>query len=69
MTPIKLGITDNAVAPPKAQFIDLTPTWVGLVPLLVTLIENGDAQGRRTAIEEMTRMAAAADRLVESTRS
>ena len=47
-----------------AQYIDVTPSWEGLVPSLVTLIENGSAEGRKIAREELHRMARAADMAV-----
>lgn len=48
--------------PPRAaRTIDATPTWAGLMPALIALIENGTAEGRATAIAEITRLAHAAD--------
>lgn len=41
--------------------IDLTPTWQGIVPALILLIENGNAEGRKFAQEELMRLAAFAD--------
>ena len=43
------------------ETIDCTPSWEGLVPYLVTLIENGSIEGRKIAREELHRMARAAD--------
>lgn len=43
------------------QTIDMTPSWEGLVPYLITLIENGSIEGRKIAREELHRMARAAD--------
>lgn len=40
--------------PKEIRTINPTPSWQSMVGLLVTLIENGDAEGRRTAIEELT---------------
>lgn len=42
--------------------IELMPTWAGLLPMLLMLLENGNAEGRKTAREELARMAQAADR-------
>lgn len=42
------------------ETIDMTPTWRDLVPLLVAMAENPNTQ--RTALEELARMADAADR-------
>lgn len=41
--------------------IDMTPTWAGILPALRALIENSNAEGRRTAWAELERMAALAD--------
>ena len=41
--------------------IDLTPTWRGLVPLIVEGIRNGTDAGRAIAIEELYRLADFAD--------
>lgn len=42
-------------------FVDMTPTWGELAPLLVDYIENGNAEQQRTARVELTKMATAAD--------
>ena len=52
-----LGWTEAA----PVETIDCTPTWAGILPALLALIENGSAEGRRTAREELARMAALAD--------
>jgi hypothetical protein len=44
--------------------IDMTPTWAGILPALRALIENSNAEGRRTAWAELERMAALADSYV-----
>lgn len=41
--------------------IDITPTWEGLLPLLIALIKDGPPEGQKTAEEELRRMARAAD--------
>jgi len=41
--------------------IDMTPTWRAILPYLLLGIENGNAEGRKIAIEELQRMADAAD--------
>lgn len=41
--------------------IIVTPTWRGVLPLLLAGVENGSAEGRRLALEELGRMADAAD--------
>jgi Tfp pilus assembly ATPase PilU len=43
------------------RYIDIEPTWKGLVPSLVLLIDKGDSKGRKVAIEHMMQMASIAD--------
>jgi len=43
------------------QYIDMTPTWEGILPILIAGIENGTFESRKTAIEELMRMAKLAD--------
>lgn len=46
--------------------IDFTPTWDAILPVLIALIERGDAKGKQIATDELRRMAALADRFVAS---
>lgn len=41
--------------------VDVTPTWQGILPLLIELLQNGNDAGQRTAREELAKMAKAAD--------
>jgi len=41
--------------------IDITPTWVGILPALLAVIQNGTPQGRAAATEELQRLAATVD--------
>lgn len=41
--------------------IDLTPTWEDILPMLLTAYEIGTPEGRRIAMEELSRMAKALD--------
>lgn len=41
--------------------IDLTPTWQGMLPLLLALVESGGEEGRKVATEELRNMAKLAD--------
>lgn len=50
-------------------YIDVTPTWASMVPAIIALIENGNAQGRATAIGELNRMADLADKYVAQSKS
>lgn len=44
------------------QTIDITPTWQGLVPVLVHILQHSEsASSRRDITEELTKMAKAAD--------
>lgn len=45
----------------KTRTIDMTPTWTEIAPVLVHLIEESSAEGRKTASEELMRMARLAD--------
>jgi hypothetical protein len=47
------------------QTIDITPTWEGILPALLAVIENGNFEGKKIALEEITRMAQLADLYVE----
>lgn len=46
--------------------IDMTPTWVGVLPMLLAAYENGSAKGRAIALEELQRMAKLADKAKEA---
>lgn len=41
--------------------VDLTPTWRGILPALIMVLENGSNEGRDLAKDELRRMAHAAD--------
>lgn len=44
---------------PAAEYIDATPTWVGILPVLLAAAENGS----KPALAELQRMARQADLL------
>lgn len=48
---------------PQAEplVIDMTPTWRGILPILLAALEDGTPEGKRIAREEIQRMADAAD--------
>ena len=48
-------------APVPTGTIDLTPTWTGLLPAFIALLQNGSPEGQKVAREELERMAALAD--------
>ena len=43
------------------ETIDITPTWSGILPVLLLLLESGSAKGRADARDELARMAKLAD--------
>lgn len=45
--------------------IDLTPTWAGVMPLLMAVLESGSEEGKREAREELMRLAKAMDEVNE----
>lgn len=49
--------------------IDLTPTWEQILPTLLMLLENGNAEGRKTARTELARMARIADEHVAQSKA
>lgn len=53
---------------PKTETIDMTPTWEGMLPVYIAVIENGSFEGQRIAREELKRMAKLADAYVATTR-
>ena len=44
---------------PAAQYIDLTPTWEGIMPALIAAAANNS----KAAIEELTRLARTVDQM------
>ena len=47
------------------QYVDMTPSWEGLLPYLLTIMRDGTTEGQKLARQELTRMAKMADRYVE----
>jgi hypothetical protein len=45
----------------KMKTIDITPTWSGVLPLLLAALEDGGFEARNAAMAELCRMAALAD--------
>jgi hypothetical protein len=50
---------NNAKRP--AGKIDLTPTWKGVLPIIIAALEDGTPEGKRLAKLELAQMAKAAD--------
>ena len=46
--------------------IDCTPTWEGLLPTIITMIETGLPFAKQIAKEELHKMACAADKYNQS---
>jgi hypothetical protein len=45
------------MATPKLKTIDCTPTWVGLMPALLAVLEDGTEKGKKLAREELMDLA------------
>ena len=43
------------------EVIDITPTWKSLIPAIVTMITDGSAETKTIGMEQLMRMATAAD--------
>jgi hypothetical protein len=41
------------------KYVDITPTWREILPALLAIFESGD---RRTAVDELLKMASLADK-------
>jgi hypothetical protein len=41
--------------------IDVTPTWIGLIPALLAVVQDGTKEGREEAIKNIKHMARVAD--------
>lgn len=48
----------------RVEYVDMTPTWSGLLPALLAAYEHGSAASRTIALDELTRLAEIADRAV-----
>ena len=48
-----------------AEYIDLTPTWAGLIPAMVAVLANPEAEykAKRNIQEQLTRLATAVDKM------
>lgn len=67
MTKLKTFVDGEPLAAPDPQplaapiTIDMTPTWSGILPALVAVLQSGTAEGQAIALDELRRMAALAD--------
>lgn len=48
-----------------AEYIDVTPTWSGILPIILTALRDATPEGQRMAGEEIRRMAKLADEYAE----
>jgi hypothetical protein len=48
------------------QTVDLTPTWQGILPALLNLLQSDNPKSRQLAESELRRMAGLADGYIES---
>ena len=46
-------------------YVNITPTWTGLMPVLTTILERGSEEGKVAVKEELMRLARAVDGLRE----
>ena len=47
------------------EYIDITPSWSSITPVLLTILENPEGMGKSEARDELIRMAKVADCWVE----
>ena len=47
------------------QVVDCTPTWAGLLPMLLQVLMDGNTEGKQIVRKELQRMAEVADMLKE----
>lgn len=45
----------------STQYIDATPSWEGILPYLIVIMQDGTHEGQKLAREELRRMARLAD--------
>ncbi|NBX49869.1 hypothetical protein EBT25_07990 [bacterium] len=44
--------------------VDMTPTWHGILPAIILILDSGTTEARGTALMELDRMARLADKYV-----
>ncbi len=50
------------------EYVDVTPTWIGILPIILTALRDATPEGQRIAGEEIRRMARLADSLGDAVR-
>ena len=63
--PTKLTGFKSPAPQPAVQYIDLTPTWVGIMPALIAAVKNDSP----AAIEELMRLARTVDQQNERSKA
>lgn len=51
-----------------AEYIDATPTWSGILPVILTALRDATPEGQRMAGQEIRRMARLADQVGDMAR-
>lgn len=51
------------------ETIDLTPSWAGVMPVLLACLEDGTEEGKKIARKELTRLASLMDSMNERGRT
>ena len=51
------------------QIVDLTPTWRGLMPALIAVLQDGSPEGKKEVAKELMRLADAVDKSNERGKS
>lgn len=52
---------ESGTSDPQTKTITFKPTWASLLHVYFAVLEDGNAEGKRVAKEELARMAQAAD--------
>ena len=59
----------NATSKIKIGTVDMSPSWVGVLPIYLAALADGSVSARAAAREELERMARLADAYVASTKA
>lgn len=63
------AIARGLATDPTKFTIDLTPTWEGMMPAIIAVLQNGSAKGQAIAIEELMKLAKSVDAMNATTRA
>ena len=53
----------------KVFMVDMSPTWIGVLPVLIEMVKNGSPELARDARLELERMARLADETVAASKA